>query len=414
MNKLKQGERAAAKVSVGTLILSLTKGIVGYITGSTALVTDAFHSLADLIAAASSWFGLKISQRKPDEIFPYGYYKAENLAGLVVALVILYAAATLLFEGFSRIGKPATIHEPMLAIATSIVSIGIAFLFYKYLKAVGEKINSPSLKANANDKLVDMASSSLVFIALVASYLNIPYIEGIVTVLISFLVMKIGLETAKDSVLALMDVSPSKDIEKRLESVLLSVKGVRKIKNLKLRKAGPFVFGDVEIEVKGSIDVKRAHSITEEIQKSVKRNIKEIEFITVHVEPHKPRRQKVVVPVENADGMRSKIVKHFGRARYFVLVELDNNKVKKHKVVKNPFIGEKIRAGLKTAGFLAEKGIDAVITKSIGEISFHTLRDHFVEIYHAKGENVDDTIKLFIRGKLRLLRRPTKEAGGIA
>lgn len=83
------GEKAAAYSAVATLLLACFKGMVGYLSGSVALTTDAFHSGADSITRFASWFGLKVSQRKPDEKFPYGYYKAETLTALFVSIIII-------------------------------------------------------------------------------------------------------------------------------------------------------------------------------------------------------------------------------------------------------------------------------------------------------------------------------------
>ena len=84
--KLKKGERAVIFSTFLTLVIAFFKGLVGFLSGSVALLTDAIHSVADSITRFASWFGLKIASRKPDEMFSYGYYKAEALATLFISI----------------------------------------------------------------------------------------------------------------------------------------------------------------------------------------------------------------------------------------------------------------------------------------------------------------------------------------
>ena len=208
-----------------------------------------------------------------------------------------------------------------------------------------------------------------------------------------------------------MDVSPSKEIEKKVRQILGSEREVRRFKNLKLRKAGPFIFGEVEIEVVGSIDVKRAHAISDRIEAHAASKIKEIEKLTVHVEPFKPDTTTVAIPLAEKKGMKSKVLGHVGRARYFLFVTIRGGRVSGSRVLDNPYFSEKSRTGLRAANLIASNGADAVVVRSIGEISFHTLRDKFVEVYRTEGNSAEDVVRKFIAGNLELLTEPTKESG---
>jgi len=96
---LKRGERVAKQAAFLVVNLAVAKVIIGVLSGSIVLISDAVHSVSDLVAVFTSWFGLKISQRKPDERFPYGYYKMENLATVVVSILILFAFWEIFTEG---------------------------------------------------------------------------------------------------------------------------------------------------------------------------------------------------------------------------------------------------------------------------------------------------------------------------
>ena len=135
---LKKGQKAVEKAGLISFSLTVGKGIVGFLSGSVVLVADALHNLTDLTIDIASWFGLKIAQRKPDEKFPYGYYKVESLTTLFVSLFILYAACELLIEGYSRLFIVSEIDVPFLAMLVALISSLVSISISKYLKNTGK------------------------------------------------------------------------------------------------------------------------------------------------------------------------------------------------------------------------------------------------------------------------------------
>jgi len=385
--------------------------LIGLFSGSVALITDAVHSGADSITRFASWFGLKIAQRKPDERFPYGYYKAETLAALFVSVLILYAGFEMLMESLSSLSEASVVEHPVLALAVSLASVVIAYLFAFQMRRVGKEINSQSLLANAEEMRVDVYSSLLVFIAVLSTYFRIPYVEGSVGVLLSLLVFKVGLENGKVSLYGLMDVSPSREVEEGIRKVLSSCREIEGFENLRLRQAGPVVFGEVTVKLRGHIDVGRAHEISERIERTVKEKVGRIESFLIHIEPYTPRTVKVAIPIIEGEGLDSKVASHFGRAKSLMFLRLENGDVKSYSVWRNPHIKDPARAGLMTAHQAVKEGIDVLLTRNIGEISFHTLRDHLVDIHLARGETVREVVNEFIKGETQRLEKPTRELG---
>ena len=214
---LKKGQRAVEIVSVITLVLALVKLSAGLISDSIVLISDAIHNIADLVAVIASWFGLRIAQRKPTERFPYGFYKIETLMAFLISIFILFAAYNLFTESYSKLFISSTLTLPSVALATSFVSIIISFLISKYEKRIGREINSQSLLTLAQESRIDIITSVGVFITLILVYLGLPYVEGIVGLAISVLIFKVGLENAYNALLSLLDVSPGKEIERKIE-----------------------------------------------------------------------------------------------------------------------------------------------------------------------------------------------------
>lgn len=268
---LKTGEKVALWASILTLFLALTKGIVGWLSHSLALVADAFHSGADTIAILASYFGLKLSQKKPTEKFPYGFYKTETLAALIASLFILYAAIEIGKAGIQNLLHPyqqiSTLTLPL--IITLFSSTLAAFLAWYEIK-IGKKINSASLVANGQESLTDIFTSLLVVVAILASHFQWPYIEGIIALVLAALVFKIAITNGWDSLLVLLDAGVPRRTEKKIEKTILKISGVRGIKLLRLRRSGPFVFGETTIFINRNLPLEKSHQITQEIEKKLK------------------------------------------------------------------------------------------------------------------------------------------------
>lgn len=407
--KLKKGEQVTKQAAFLTVGLAAAKATVGVLSGSIVLISDAVHSVSDLISVFASWFGLKISQRKPDERFPYGYYKAENLATAVISILILFAFWEIFTEGLGRLQTFSLIKMPLLALAISLTDALVLFFFGIYEIKIGKKIDSRSLIAMGEENRTHLISSSAVFVGILAAYYQIPYVEGVVTIAISLLILKIGLSAGKDSVFALMDVSPSKEIEEKVVKAIESVPGIEEFFDLRLRKAGPFVFGETKVGIRKFVDVKRAHEIADNVEIKIKEKVPQIDSFTVHIEPFKSKFRHLVIPVKEKKGLTSQLVDHFGRAPYFLFVNLKQKKIKGYYFFPNPYKEQPVRAGLAASKLIVKQRSDILITKEIGEISFHTLRDNLVDVYQTEGKTAQKVIDYFIKGELSQLQKATRK-----
>jgi len=406
---LKEGQRATGIAAVLTFLLALGKAIIGIMSGSIALLSDAVHSGADLIVLIVSWIGLKVSGRKPDKRFKYGYYKAESLAMLLVSVIILFAAYELFKGGYSRLFIISELSIPTIALAAALISAGVSLLVARYLSRTGKKINSQLLVTTSKERYMDSVSSIVVFAAILASYYRIPYAEGLVTILISILILRIGIIGLRDSVFVLMDISPSKEKEIKIKRIIRNVKEIENFSDLRLRKSGPLVFGEVNIKVKEFINIDRAHEIAEKLEEKVKAQFDEISLFTIHIEPYKTTNHKVAIPVIKPEGLKSKVMNNFGRTNHFVFVDTEKRSVKKVYSKNNPSKRKDVKAGLSAVHFIKDEGADILLTKEIGEIAFHTVRDRFIDVYESEGVTVKEVVDNFLNNRLSRFEKPTKK-----
>ena len=406
-NILEKGQGIALKIVFAVIAFAVAKGVVGFISGSVVLLADAVHSTADAFSTLLVWFGLKISRRKPNQQFPYGYYKAENLSTLVIAVLIFYAGFEIIQASITKLTSSATLNIPLVAMGVAFLDATVMFLIGSYEVKIGKKIHAQSLIADGSESKMHLLSSSIVLGGLLGSWFHIPYIEGIAGIIISFFIFSVGITSAKDSVLSLMDVSPNPDIEKRVRKIVKQTPAVQNLEGLRLRKSGPFVFGEAKIQLRSEVKLAKLHQLTEEIEGEIKKQIPQIDSFLIYAEPAKKEKMVVAIPVQENQVLKSKVSQSFSHAPFFAFVTLEKEKISSLVIKKNPYQKKTLRAGLSVGHYLIKQRTGLVLTPEIGPITFHILGDNLVRVYQAEGETLAQVIQNFLEGKLSRLAKPT-------
>jgi len=412
-DRLAEGTRVAAWATVLTLMLVGAKAVFGHLRHSPALTADAIHSGADVLAIFASWLGLKLAARPPSKKFPFGLYRAETLASLMVAVVILAAGVEMLWQSAKALlqgGGADTegIEVLVVAIASAVVSFGI----FRWEKRVGGQLNSQSLLANADESRADVLTSAAVFVGTGCSYFGLPYVERGVTVALSLLIVWLGLDHGRRALYALLDASLDPELEERASQIAGQVPGVMGVSEVKLRRAGPFMFGIAQIAVRKSTDVNRAHEAAERVEAAVRVELPQVESLTVHVEPYRPDVQTVMVPVVEPR-LDAAVSEHFGRAQHFLFAKISGRGIEDTGFVPNTSRAKSARAGLAAIkDALRDRSVDTVLTRQIGEIAFHALRENYVETYSAPAGTAEAALKRFADGSLRPMTSPSHTSEG--
>jgi cation diffusion facilitator family transporter len=406
--ELAKAKRTAVIAGLVVFLLALVKGIAGLMTGSTALLADALHSATDLLAIGSCWFGLQLASKKPTQRFPYGFYRAETLGALVASAIILYLGATLCVKGIGSLRYVTVLTYPGIAMAVAGASVIVALVLSKWEKRTSIQTGSLSLGTIADEARMDSLSSALVFVSIITSSFRLPYIEGIVTILISTVVVAVGLKNSWSALLTIMDASVDPVLERDVTKILNDIPGVRRVEKLRARKSGPYYFVEGHIQVAASMDVKRSHALSHKAQRAVREKRPDVEGVILHIEPYQTGMRRVLVPVSSCEGLSAQVEAHFGRAPWFLLVTIDNQNIIETKTIKNPFVKKDTRAGLAVINrFVKEHQLDAVLVREIGEIAFYALRDHCTEIFLSREGIAEDTLRNYIEKILEYLTAPT-------
>lgn len=402
------GAKASKNSTLTLLFLSILKGIVGIYSGSSALIADAIHTSLDIFTSLAVWIGLKLSLKGSKEKFPYGYYKADNLVSLFVSVIVLFSGVELVREALQNIKSPIEMELQGIALGTAVFSVIAMYVLSQYKLRIGKQIDSQALIADAIHSYVDVFSSLIVAISIAGSILGVLWLDSVGVLVISVMIFKLGIEMARDSILTLMDAWLDKASIARIRQNVGSIQGVKTVEDIRLRKSGLVVFGEIEVEIEGDANLKRVEILSEEIKKTVKTEVKNLEHLIVDVKPEKVSVMKIAVPVLMQEGLHSKLSRHFSKAPYFIFIELEDEKIKSWNLSENPASGLEKKKGLRAAEFLMNQGASVLIVDEIGEAPFHILRDSFVKLLKMpeKDEDVEKVIEKV--SELDLLTAPTE------
>ena len=409
IERLQQGRRIAFISSIVSLLLAVMKGVIGYLFGSQVLIADAFHSGADLLTHAASGFGLWIASRSKTTKFPYGLYRAETLALLIVGGFIVVAGIQIFREGYHRLFYLEPVKSfPILPVAASIISSVAAFVVARMESKVGKSIGSQSLTATSREVFLDIFTSLMVLMGILLAYFRIPYVEGAIMILISLLLFKLGIANTWTSLLVLMDANLDPELQSELEKRVNEIYGVKGVSDVKVRQSGPFRIVECIIKTRPSLPLYRAHELANKVEELIARDYENVESVFIHVEPLKNEIVSAIIPVQDIRGVDSLVSGHFGRAPYFVIVRLENGNVEIEDFYTNEFLNEKVHIGIKIVRAIIKYRLDLVFVSNIGEIAFYMLKDKLADVYRVEeGLSVKEVMQRYRLNQLELLAEPT-------
>ncbi len=410
MSYAKETRRSILVVIAVVSLLIVLKLVFGIISKSSALISDAVHSTTDLIVALASLIGLYFANRPPTKKFSYGYYKVENLTTLLISIVILGSSGELIYEGIKRLFETPVLVIPYVAMGVALFSSLSSLILGYYLRKVAKKTKSTTIEANAKDKLLDTLTSLIVFSSILASFFEVKYFEGIVTIVISLMAIKIGIEIGKESLFSLLDKSDVK-LEQEVGEMINKTAGVINFARLRIRKSGSYYLGDCEIRVQKELSIDEAHEISEKVKAKILTEDLNIITFVVHVEPEQREERRIILPVFENQGLESVVFKQFGRAPKLLLVNVNiqSKSIGLIEEIKNPFLKQESHAGLAFTKLVLKKDINTLITKEIGEITFYKLKGEHIEVYRADCDNIKDCLEKLFHNKLETIQTPTKE-----
>ena len=277
----------AAKLSIISVsLLIILKVVASILTGSISIRADAVHSALDLIAAVTTFIGIKISGRPADERHPFGHGKAENISSTVVAGLIFAAAGIIIYTAINRLIVEAPLESIGIGIYITAAAIVINILISRYLSKVARDTDSLALEADARHLFSDVLSSVAVLVGLIIVRLTgLNILDPIVALLVALLILKVGYDTLRKSFGGLVDVRLPKAEEIEIKSCIIEhYSEVVSFHRLRTRKAGSQRYIDLHLVMPRNASVDAAHKMCDHLEQDIEYRLHRTS-VTIHVEP---------------------------------------------------------------------------------------------------------------------------------
>ncbi len=256
---------------LANIFLSAFKAFVGIITNSIAIIMDSVNNLSDALSSVITIVGTKLAGKPADKKHPFGHGRVEYLTALVIAVIILYAGLTACVESIKKIINPVTPEYNTASIVIISVAVIVKIILGLYVKTSGKKVNSDSLIASGQDALMDsIISASTIIAAAVFLIWNVS-LEAYLGVLISFAIIKAGIETLRETISKILgervDSHLSKDIKRTIISCDKEILGAY---DLVLNNYGPDMHvGSAHIEVPDTWSADKIDAMSRKIANEV-------------------------------------------------------------------------------------------------------------------------------------------------
>jgi cation diffusion facilitator family transporter len=393
LKKSDDPSRIALYSTLLNIFIAGLKGVLAYLSGSSALLADMIHGFSDTFASLLVLVGIWLSQKKSED-FPWGLYKVENFVALVSAGLIFFAGYEIVHYVFRKkaVLEAAYFFPSILALAGMILGI---FVFSRYETRRSRNLNSPSLLADASHWYSDIASTSIVLVSLVGSGLGYPLLDRVAALVMVAFIGKAGWDILKDSMRTLLDASVAPAAVQQIRSVLLRFEQVREIQSLEARNSGRYIFIHAKL-VFATKKFSQAHQLSEEIERAVRKEIPLVERMIIHYEPPKKDFTIQAIPVE-VD--RKTLSEHFGEAPYFCLVRTrtPGNGVLDVQFLPNPHLHEEKGKGIKVSEWLVENGVDRVYSRKgfNGKGPSYVFSSAEVEVVVTDARTLEEVQKIF-------------------
>ncbi len=268
----------------GNIVLAGMKGFVAWISGSSAVFSDAANTLADTLYSVLMGIGLYLSQRPADATHPQGHSRFEPFVGIFIALTMGVAGVIAIHQSIQHFFVTFQVNQPgWVTVALGIGGL-VKVMMYAYVRRVGEKARSPAIKASAKDNLMDIVISAGALCGVWGSRLIHPFLDPIAGILVALWIFKATWEILGENLGYLTGKGASEELIKKIAEIASAVLGVENVHHVIAEYVGPQLRVDMHINVEGDTPLEQSHAIAEEVRARVE-SLPEVDLVYVHVEP---------------------------------------------------------------------------------------------------------------------------------
>ncbi len=287
MDRYQLTRKVAILGIMANILLLFLKLTVGFLSRSQAMIADGFNSAQDVFASAITLLGNRIASKPEDKDHPYGHGKAEYIFSMIISFSLLLVGYQIFRNALASIIAREQLYFSWWLVAVAIGTILLKAALFIYTRKAGRLQDNLLIMANAADHRNDIFVTSGTLVGIVAATQGIYWMDGIVGIGISILIIITGLNIFAGAYHVLMDTNIDQALLRHIYEVIESIEGVDHVDNITAKPIGVGYILIVKVSVNGHLTVVEGHGISAQIKGKLKdcRNCSKVEEVVVHVNP---------------------------------------------------------------------------------------------------------------------------------
>jgi len=284
----KEKKNAAFLSVIAAVFLTTFKLVVGILTGSLGILSEALHSALDLVAAIVTFFSVRVSDKPADKEHNYGHGKVENLSALIQTILLFVTCLWIIYEAINRLATgnthiEITVWSYVIVILSIVIDVNRSRMLYR----VAKKHNSQALEADALHFATDIWSSAVVLLGLIFASFGIHWADSVAALIVALIVFSVSYRLGKKAIDVLLDKSPV-GIDATVLKITSKYPEIKAVHSLKARTAGADTFIKFNIHLDPQMTLLQAHELCDQLEKEIGLEIPRCE-VYIHSEPHEPK-----------------------------------------------------------------------------------------------------------------------------
>ena len=269
---------------VVNVLVCLGELIIGFLIGSIAMISDAIHNVADAGGSLVSFLSFKLSGRKADAEHPYGHGRMEYLLSIGFSILLFVVAAQLGIEAVEHIMNPEVVEFSISALAVMLGAMALKIWLSFFLRSIGNRIDSPILRANGKEALSDVWATAAIAIGLLLGGIFQLSVDGYLGLIVALIIAKAGFEVLKEATDRLLGFEPTVERVQEIINFVESKAGILGTHDLMIHDYGPgHEYASIHVEVDAKQDAMTIHNMIDSVERQA---LKELQLkLTIHMDP---------------------------------------------------------------------------------------------------------------------------------
>lgn len=272
----------------GNVVLTAFKLVAGLVGHSSAMVSDAIHSLSDVLSTVIVIVGVKLAAKESDRDHPYGHERLECVAAVILAMMLFVTGLGIGYSALRSLlaGTPEALPVPgAIALVAAVVSIVAKEAMFWYTRFHAKKIDSSALMADAWHHRSDSLSSVGALLGIGAARLGFPAMDAVASLVVFLFIAKASVDIFRDAIDKMVDHAVDPETEAALRDFVVGNPDVAGVDLIQTRVFGNKIYVDLEIRLPGTLSLLQAHEVAERVHSDLERRFPKVKHIMIHVNP---------------------------------------------------------------------------------------------------------------------------------